>query len=215
MITDIRSASAEDLSVDNEVMNFRRAPLPESNTLAGASWSTLVISSSPYEALLSVFRFVYSLIEKKLPDYEIWLLIGDSLWQRDTRIVRYYKLWGGLKARGIEILHASHAQVVMLEAEGKLKFFGATQLSELSAGSAVKVLLEEHCTYLVALPRHLEPQDILGIGWSGRFAEDSSVIAYISKSGGLLLKRIGEFDDEDIGLAAIGQPELVKALLAV
>lgn len=213
MTTEIRVRSAPDLLVANEVMNIRGVHLPECSTLAGASWSILSIGSFRYDALLSVFQFVHNVIIKRLPGYNIWLLIGDSTWQPDTRIIRYYRLWGGLKARGVEILPASRSHEVLHESEGKLKFFGATQLSELSIGPAVKALLEERCSYVAALPNNLGIEYILETGWSGDLVEDSSVISFVAKNGGLLLRRLGGFDDEERGLVAVGQPELVRILL--
>lgn len=211
MTTDIRVVSASDLSDANEVINLSNIPLPEGMTLAGVCW--FVVGYSAYEALLSVSRFVCGLIWKKLPDYKVWLFVGNSAWQPDTRIVRYRKLWGALAARGIKISHTNNTQEVMRETEGKLKFFGAAQLSELSIESAVKALLEEYCTYLIVLPSAVGPESILNIGWSGNITDDSEVIANLIKSGGLLIKRFGEFDDEERGVVAIGQPELVRNLM--
>ena len=205
-----RVASAADLFAENEVLNIGRMHLPNDIALGGVSW--LVVDSPASEALLSVLRYVYSLIGGKLPSYQLWLLVGNSAWQPDTRIVRHYKLWGGLKARGIEISHVSDLQEVMRESEGKLKFFGAAQLSELSVASVVKALLEERCTYLVALPSNLTPQAILEIGWTGELAEDSSVITRLNKSGAVLIKQLGKFDDKERGVVAIGQPDIMKLL---
>ena len=97
MTTNIKVATATDLSISNEVMNFRRDSLPENVTLAGVSW--LVTNTSAYDSLLSVLKIVFSLIRKLLPSYEIWLLVGNSAWQPDTRIVRHLKLWDAMKAR--------------------------------------------------------------------------------------------------------------------
>ncbi len=211
MTTDIHAVSALDLSIDNKVMNLDHMRLPEGNVLAGACW--FVVDSSAHEALLSVLRFVYGLIVKKFPHYKVWLLVGNSAWQPDTRIVRYRKLWNALGASGIKISHSCNTQEIMREEDGKLKFFGATQLSELSVESVVRVLLEEHCTYLAALPSTTDLESILNIGWSGYLKEDSKIITTLIENEGLLIKRVGEFDDSEKGVVAIGRPELIKLLL--
>jgi hypothetical protein len=211
MITNIRLVSAADLSVSNEVMNFNRREL-HGSTLAGAAW--IIDGATPRDALLSTLKLAYNSISKKLPDHVIWLLIGSSAWEPDTRIVRYRKLSGALAGRGIKISHASDWQEIMLESAGKIKFFGAMRLSELSVNSVVHTLLEEHCTYLVALPYDRPPQGVLEIGWSGNLAEDYDTVIYVSTLGGLLLKSVGEFDDNERGVVAIGQPGLVTALLS-
>lgn len=210
MITDIRVVSAPDLSVDNEVLNLSSIPLPEGKTLAGVCW--FVVDYSVYEALLSVFRFIYGLICKKFPDYRVWLLVGNSAWQPDTRIIRYRKLWNALAVRGVKVSHSWNAQEVMHEKEGKLKFFGATQLSKLSVESVVKALLEERCSYIIVLPKAVGPESIIDIGWSGNLADDLDFIDALTRSGGLLIKRFGEFDDEERGMISVGRPALVNSL---
>lgn len=211
MTTKIRIVSVPDLFTDNELINLGRMHLPEGNSLAGACWC--VEGLSAYEALLFVLRVLYRLIGKTFPSYKVWLFIGNSTWQPDTRIVRFRKLWGALAARGIDIPHASGTQELMCELKGKLKFFGATQLSEFSVGSVAKALVEERCAYVVALPSCIGPEEILDIGWSGELAEDSKVIASLIEKDGLLIKRFGEFDDVEKGVLGVGRPELVKLLL--
>jgi hypothetical protein len=212
MTIDIRVVSVPDIFVDNEVINLGRVRQQEGSVLAGASWS--VVGVPAHDALLSTLRFVYGLIGEKLHNYIVWLFIGNSAWQPDTRIVRYRKLWGALAARGMEISNTFDKQEVMCESDGKLKFFGVAQLSELSIRSAAKVIFEERCTYLVALPSSTGPGDFLGIGWSGDLVEDSKFINGLAEYDGLLIKRFGEFDDEERGLVAIGRPELVKLLIS-
>lgn len=211
MTTNIRVAIAPDLFVVNEVMNFHQAHLPENRILAGASW--LATESSPFDALLSVFKFVFGSIRKKLADHNVWLLVGTLAWQPNTSIVRHHGLWGALRARGLVLLNGSQYEEFVLESEGKLKFFGATKLSEDSAEGAVNILLREPCTYLIALPGDLSPRDIIEIGWLGSLADDSKIIDYIDATDGLLLKQIGEFDAHERGIVAVGQPRIVNTLL--
>lgn len=211
MITNIKTISAMDLSVHNEVVDISYKRLPKGNVLAGISWS--VVSSPAYEALLSTLRLVYSFITKKFSDYGVWLLVGNSAWQPDTRIVRYRKLWSALEIRGVKVSHTWHTQEIMHESEGKLKFFGATQLSELSVESTVSALLEEPCTYLIALPSEVWPKDVLKAGWSGNLKDDHVVIEFLFESDGLLIKRFGEFDDREKGLIAVGPLKVIKHIL--
>lgn len=212
MTTDIRVVSAPDLSVANEVINLSCVPLPEDEVLAGVYWFS--VGCSACEALQSVLRFVYGLIVKKMPGYRVWLLVGNSAWQPDTRIVRHRKLWGALTARGINISHSCNAQEVMREEDGALKFFGSVQLSELSTESVVNVLLEENCSYIVALPGTIEPDNFVDIGWSGDLSGDFKIIETLIKCGGLLFKRSGEFDDKEKGIVGVGQPALVNLFVS-
>ncbi|MDJ0657771.1 MAG: hypothetical protein QNJ40_26665 [Xanthomonadales bacterium] len=98
--------------------------------------------------------------------------------------------------------------------EGKLRFFGAVQISEFSIDAVAKALLEELCAYIAVLPDDFSPRGILEIGWSGRFFEDLPLLEGVSEVDGLLLKRIGEFDDQEWGLIAVARPPLVNTLLS-
>lgn len=91
MTADIKVESAPDLLVNNEVFNIRCARKREGEVLSVASFLT---AGASCELVSSVLNYLYELIEKKLPDYDLWLFIGSSAWQPDTRIVRHRKLWG-------------------------------------------------------------------------------------------------------------------------
>lgn len=212
MITDIQFESALNLAVDNDVMNNLR--LPADNIFAGVSW---IITTRPrYESLQAVLGKVYHLISQRLPEHRVWLLIGDSAWIPDTRITRYRywgKLWDVLAKSGIEILYSSNLEEVIVQSNGEFKSFGATQLSELSINSVTKILLDRRCAYIAALPNNVEIKTVLEVGWSGYFENDSSLIEYIYKLGGLLIRKFGEFDDIETGMTALGSPEIVKAIL--
>lgn len=212
MITDIRAVSAPDLSVDNEVIDLSRTVLPGGKRLSGVCWS--VVGGSAGEALLSVLSFFYGLTLKKLPDYGVWLLVGDSVWQPDTRIVRYHRLWGALAARGLKVSHACNPQELMIVEDGKLKFFGAIKLSELSVKSVAEVLLRERCAYVSVLPGSVEPKGILELGWTGDLAEDFKLLIGLVEDGGLLVKRYGEFGDREKGVVAIGCSKPINLILS-
>lgn len=211
MTTDIKTASAQDLFVKNEVMNLDRASLIEAKPLAGKGWQA--VASSPPEALSLILKVVLALMKEKLPHLELWLLAGTSAWQPNTRVVRYYKLWAALKMRGLEMATNSPSkEEVSVESDKGLKFFGAMKLSECAQDSIVRILLAEHCTYLAAMPSHFSPSALLNIGWSGELNDDARLIGFLAEADGLLLKQTGEFEAYERGLVAIGRPPLVSAL---
>ena len=212
MTTDIKTASAKDIFVKNEVVNLDRVSLVAAKPLAGMGWQA--VASSPQEALLLALRVVLALLKEKLPHLEIWLLAGTSVWQPNTRIVRYYKLWAALKMRGLDIQTDSPSmEEVSVESDRGLKFFGAMKLSEFAQDSIIaKTLLEERCTYLVAMPSHFSPSPLLNIGWSGELSDDAKLIDFLAEADGLLLKQMGEFEAHERGVVAIGHPSLIDAL---
>lgn len=210
MTTDIKVASAPDLLVSNDVFNIRCAKKREGWGLSVASFLTAGTSS---ESVSSVLSYLYELTEKKLPSYDLWFFIGNSAWQPDTRIIRHRKLWGPLKFRGYEVVGGSNSQECIVEAEGKIKFFGALHLSKLSIETVANVLEGERCSYVVALPSGFDVKVILDKGWSGDIEEDLSLCCLISESQGLLFKRIGDFDDGERGFISIGLSGVINVFL--
>lgn len=212
MTTRVRLHSVPDLFVPNAVMNlggggFVSAPHP-----AGAFWFT--DSSNLGEPLRSVLEMVLDLVEKKQPQLELWLLAGSSAWQPNTRVVRYHKLWGAWKARSLHIpLKPNLHEEVTIESDGKLKFFGAIKLSALAIDDLLRILLSESCVYLAALPEAMPPQFLLREGWSGDLVNDVKLVIGVTEAQAILFKKLGDFDDEERGLVAIGNPALVQALL--
>jgi hypothetical protein len=211
MTIDIQVVSTPDISVANDVINPRWTEEGFRSALSAASFLVADTSST---SLASVLSFIYSLIGKKLPGYDAWLFLGNSAWQPDTRVVRYRKLWGALKFRGCVIPNGSDSQESVVEAYGKLKFFGALRLSELSSTTVIGVLMDERCSYIAATPKTFEVKRILDVGWSGRVTEDFCLFSHMCEENGLLFKQVGEFDDRERGFISIGSQELMKKLLS-
>lgn len=211
MTIDIQVGRTPDISITNDVINPHWAGDYFRSELSAASFLAADASST---SLAGVLSFIYSLIDKKLPEYDVWLLLGNSAWQPDTRIVRYRKLWGALKFRGSEISGGSDSQESIVEAHEKLKFFGALRLSEQSIANVIDVIINERCSYIAATPRAFAFKRILDVGWSGRVAEDFSLCCHICEENGLLFKQVGEFDDHEWGFISIGLPEIMEKLLS-
>ncbi|AZF42799.1 hypothetical protein C4J87_2641 [Pseudomonas sp. R1-43-08] len=202
--------STSDISVRNEVINLGYAQEHPHGILSAASF---LVSGSSRDSLVCVLNFIYEIFERRMPKYNLWLFLGNSAWQPDTRIVRHRKLWGALKARGVEITDGCRVQEVVIDSDSRLKFFGAVCLSKLSVEPAVDALLDERCSYIIALPEDFDVQRILNVGWSGELSEDLSLFGYFIQAGGLVFKRVGEFDDSERGFVSIGSPTSVRNLL--
>lgn len=211
MTTPIKVESTVDIFSANNVMNFTQVS-DKGLALGGATWLTSGVSH--LESVTTVLRFVYDLILNNLRSDKFWLLIGSSTWQQDTRIVRHKKLWGALKARGIEIAGGKDAKEIALESQGKIKFFGAICLTESSLESVAKAIAEEQCAYLVASSEKSTIHDVLEVGWLGDFRDDTYLRAFAAEHDVVLFKRIGEFDDPERGLAAIAKPQILAKLLS-
>lgn len=210
MTTSVEISSTENIFCANEVMNFSGVSSARYE-LGAALWLTRGLSH--IDAMTVVLQLVYEKILNSLNGSKVWFIAGNSAWQQDTRIVRHHKLWRALKARGVEIQQGSDTQEVLIEAGGKLKFFGATQLSCGSLQSAAKALVSERCTYLLVSTRDFNIAELLNEGWSGELRHDSNLLSCAFEHDVLVFARIGEFDDPERGLGAIGNPRILKKLL--
>lgn len=192
MTTDIEVTSTQNIFQYNEVYNFDASKVGAELVLSAASF---LINGAPNNSLVAVCKFIFSLIRKNMYGYEVWVIVGNSAWQPNTRIVRHRKLWGALKFQGCEILGGSDPQESFSEAHEKLKFFGAIKISKASIESMIELIFKERCSYIILVPENFKIKNILSLGWSGSLTEDLNLFHEVYKAGGLLFKRMGEFDD--------------------
>ena len=208
MTTDVEVVSASDLFVPNKVFNVDDAGTDKMLSVAKFS----VVGASSYSVSV-ILNFLYELIENKYPEHDLWILLGSSAWQPDTRIVRHRKLSGALKARGLTIAGDSDWQEHAIEAEGKIRFFGGLRFSKPAINTVADVLEKERCSYVVALPKTFDVMSLLNQGWLGELKCDLDFLDVISKKNGLIFKKVGEFDDGERGLLFVGLPDVMEDLL--
>lgn len=78
----------------------------------------------------------------------------------------------------------------IVASHGKLNFFCALHLSELSIDTVVDVIIDERCSYIVATPKNFDVEPILDVGWSGSLAEDFSLCGRICERRDCFLIRL-------------------------
>ncbi|WP_148060148.1 hypothetical protein [Pseudomonas frederiksbergensis] len=208
MTIDIQVLSVADISTSNNVLDVGQV---DRGTLSAASF--LVVGKLKV-SLVDTLGFLFDLVSLKTQRYEIWLFLGNSAWQPDTRIVRYHKLWGALRLRGVEILGGSDSQELAVEGGGGVKFFGAVRLSKSSIVSAINAISDERCSYIVALPDEAEVKTILEVGWSGDIAKDVDFLYYICEKNSLIFKAVGAFDDFERGFVSVATPSVMRQFLS-
>ena len=209
MITEIKTNSTENAFHDNVVIHLGRAAKPDECSLSAISWTT---TERSWQIQLNILKTLYTGFKSAIPEQNIWLLIGSYSWQPDNRITRHRKLWGSLKARGVEILHGKDYQDSLIEGKEGIKFFGAVNLSKPSLTSTLSALLSERGSYIVGLPKNRDISAFLNPGWAGEITEDINFICSISHSNGFVLKPIGEFDDAERGLVYLGPSDIARKI---
>ena len=211
MTTEIKLVTHSDAFSDNEVLVLDRAAYGEQSQLMVAEWTAA--GPSTMACLQKVLAFVYEWFDRRLDNYDFWLLVGHSSWQSDTRIVRYRKIFNSLAASGINFEGIAERAEAMVESEGKVKFFGAVRLNESVLSLVPETMPVRSSTYLALIPKGGETSFPLSTGWSGQWSEDSLLIKTISDLEGVVFQRTGFFDDPEAGLIAVGSPHVLGRVL--
>jgi len=210
LITKIRSESTRDVSITNSVYNIDRSMLPKNFAVAARNW--LACSDSDENARDSVLRNIYKDVTEQLSSLELWCLVGDSSWQTNTRVIRHRKLLRRLKDRGVEVTHAKGALEVEIENDGKVRYFCAIQFSEMSIRSVNHLMFEEPCSYIVAIRKSYDINLLISRGWQSPQPVDVDLMVEVVKNDGLLCKRIGEFDDVDVGFVVFAGQDVLSQI---
>jgi len=211
MTTDIKIDFCLDVSKENEVFHFDKDRLPPKYIIAGISWVKDYESRTKTRS--DILRHIVSLLNDKFSNINIWYFTGHSLWQCDSRILRYYGLWGGLKAQGVMIDQFSELHEKLIECDGKLKFFGAAKIADQSIESVAEAIAQKSCSYVVVLPQNTDIKETLRKGWHSDYSFDKQLIEYVIKNNGLLFKAVGEFDDLETGFVGLASPDLITKLV--
>jgi hypothetical protein len=210
MTTEINVGVAENAFTKNDLIKLERSAYEKTIALSAIDW---IAKRVPHDAtFLEILRFVYCSIRERMSGYYLWLLLGNALWQDDTRIIRYRKIFNSLKAQGLDFEAFQDRREFMVEQCGKLKFFGAVRLEEDALVLVPETMQPGSCTYLLALP-DIAPNLSESSGWSGRLNDDFELIQSNVKNDGIIFQRVGYFDDSEVGLVALGKPDVMVKLI--
>ncbi|AXV75255.1 hypothetical protein CJO75_23465 (plasmid) [Ralstonia solanacearum] len=208
MTIDVKIQFSQDALLEKRIFLLDRKAFPEGLTLAAAEWEAERLASM--DSLGAVLELVREKISEALGSYDLWLLLGHTAWQDDSRIVHHRKLFGSLKYQGVDFGEGAEIIESMVEQGGRIKFFGAVKLADTNVGAALKTMQVGSCTYLVAKDRSSNWPFPLSTGWLGRWNQDADLICDVVGNGGILLRRFGFFDDPEIGLQALGPPDILR-----
>ena len=206
MTTEIGKTFTRDITQENETYNFCESLL--SGVKVGASSWMLKTFKNKDEARLDVLNAIVGRISQADPKISFWCWLGDSVWQNDTKIIRYKRLWKRIKDRGIALPDAESFEKFLVN-EGKLKFFGAFALTESSMKNAINLISLEKYVYVIALPSSVDIRETLNM-YSDNFQLE--LLRIIANVNGYLCKAVGEFDDIETGFVVFSNPNHIENL---
>lgn len=211
MTTEIKIQSSLDAFSQNEFVALDREVYSIGVSIAAVEWTARrMANKAPF---LDVLSFVFEKLSRTLRNYDCWLLIGDAVWQPDTRIARYKKTFKSLKMQGIDFETVADRFESVVEMDGKLKFFGAVRLEHFNLAYVERIMTPRPCAYIVALPNGRRHDFSLSLGWSGIWNEDGRLIKSVIACDGIVLQRTGFFDDPEVGLIGLCSPTILESIL--
>ncbi|CAG2153655.1 hypothetical protein CUPL110328_25460 [Cupriavidus plantarum] len=163
-------------------------------------------------ALLASIHYVNDVFRRSGVFRDLFVLIGDSTWQPNTRVVRHLGATGRRRPGGIDFGSPPEVTGLVENEEAGLKFFGMTKISADALDKLPAVLTAGACCYLVALPSDEHWRPSLEEGFSGDWRADFALISAIAEHGGILMRRVGFFDDPEIGLEGIADAAVLASL---
>jgi hypothetical protein len=215
MTTDLQLRRAFDVLVDNDVLRVPSTPALVEQRLAAAAW--IAEGERPVDAHRRALDLAAGLVLTKLTGYALWLLVGHSAWQPDSRVTRHRRLWKSLEGSGLRTPLGRHVDEGFIEAAEGLRYFGALQLSPGPLDPVVAILEAERVSHLVALRPRDEPvvAALARTGWDRPyFGPSAQVLEAVCGADGVVLWPVGAFDDREAGAVALAKPEVLDTLLS-
>ncbi|WP_246791932.1 hypothetical protein [Burkholderia perseverans] len=209
MIIDIRSKFEKDIFHENDLIFMNKSKPLEGFFLSAAEWT---LPRDEGRNFLKILMHVFNLIRSRLVGYDLWLFVGDEAWQEDNRIVRYRKCFDALRLEGVDFTPITEKFEFSIECDKRVKFFGVVKLNNSLISIVPMTMSPRSCTYIVATKKGCEFKSAILSGWTGQWDGDGALIASLAKQDGFLLRRVGYFDDPDVGLVAVGNASTINRL---
>jgi len=142
-------------------------------------------------------NFFTQFVDEIDDELDIWLLIGDFFWQKNSLLIRK-KLEKTVLPKNYE----PHAYKEILSSENKIKRISAFQLKQLGCYEIQEKLVNAYNVNLLAMPKNIRPEKFLKSCWSFNTDMNERTINFVIKEKGVIAKFFGKFDDIESGIMA-------------
>lgn len=200
LTTNVAFSTASNIFLKNEVF-FVSGPdgKDESYPVAVSMWS--VRDCAPVESLNITLSCAIDSLRAVRSSDEFWLIIATPVAQIDTKILRHRKLTGWLESSGVDIEGLKFREEIR-SCKGGIRFFGISRLEKFDMLKMPNILLRQKAAYLVSPPLGFDQDDLFSFDWLGDIRKDVDFVREFVRTGGIVLKNFGEFDDRDRGVFA-------------
>ncbi len=214
MTTSIFRHVARNLFVENDVYCLQQSERHPEFSVAGICW--LCETDNVRAAHLCCGEHIIADYFPDSSNLELWLLAGNSAWQDDNRVRRWYKFWKSLRRNGILPPPGKQTNEHLIVSLDGIKWFSAVQFDTPGYPQAMQVVYYEIVSVIAAFPKNSEAlvDSIVHKGWErSPHGPPLDILPSIIDGHGLLLWPIGAFDDREAGVAVLGKPEDMDSLM--
>lgn len=157
-----------------------------------------------------------SLVEGKVFGARHFLMIGHEVWQSDSRIVRFNKLWRALATRSITLPAGERSEEYPVESEAGIKFFGFIECANAEAQRILDVLQSGLASALIATSAK-NPGDLLRsvakLGWEKpRLHPPVEILKTACYTDTIVYMPVGCFDEVENGFAILAKPSWIESI---
>lgn len=210
MTTDVQVEFVEDSTVKNDVCNLSRELLTGASKVGAASWTASTRDPESRACMINNFVATFDALDC---ERSLWLICGDSSWQKNSRVIQHKRFWGRLRSKVGTLDSIDELLEYACEQDDKIKFFGAALVSKSNVDTVLRVICRTGNCYLVSVKNSTNfLETVLKSGWEDKGWFDYDLLKRVLAAEELLFKPVGEFDDPDYGFVCVGSPERVMRL---
>ena len=202
-------ALARNLFEENDVLRLPQTSQMASTGMPEIAGIEIKINrngDSTWPTRISAIEIALRTIHSSLSNWQIWLLGCHGTWQPDSRIVSYRKLWKSLETRGLKLPKGNRLEELEQKTDEGQRWFSGIEIDINEISLIGPILNDEPYSIITIFPNGVVPdlKTIMDNGWVS--VRDSglngwaSIATEICRSGGVLLRPFGEFDDVEVGI---------------
>jgi hypothetical protein len=185
--------------------------------LAAGVWSTDV-TETLQDARLDCLKYSVNELSSHWPNRSFWLLAADKAPRTESRIARHYGFWKGLQNRGIALPEGDFMGEYPLSLADGLRIFSGVRF-ELSQIVAIHAVMRVTQAAIVFLGEHEAATVVVTMaqrGWPIKNTKPpEEIVEFACSRSGIVIEAYGEFDDQNVAVAAIGEKKLIETIEGV
>ena len=211
MTTEYQCICADDVGKQNDVYNLDKSKVPVGFTISAKAW--IKPGSYVEDEEFELLSYIFSRLNTKKDESDVWICVSNSAWQPDNRIERYKRLWKRIERTGLELPSNAEYLEELKERSGEVRFFGALKVSDNRIDKILfSVLNWDNGSFVLISNKGSNIGGLVASGWENVDFPEDFILRFICWNDAVLIRKYGEFDAFDRGYLAIGNAKALSRL---